>query len=177
VAYVLYSSLTQIAYRYLLVNIVLTLITLAICIESFTEAVGKNLFAFNVAVVLLIGVYGFYTNDRVEDTQLGAYRVMNVETREFAFLEKENAYDKVIAYGCTWEQQRLTDTAQGFLLHHRAFTHMKRFPVGPDAEYVLFGNSCYDSTGYHNMLMNSNYYSVFKATDGDIWAEVFKRRR
>lgn len=176
VAYILYSSLTQIAYRYLLVNIVLTLIILALCIESFSEAISKNLFAFNVAVILLIGAYGFYTNDRVEDTQLGAFRVMNVETHEFAFLEQENAYDKEIAYNCTWEHERLTDTAQGFLLRGRPFTHMKRFPVGPDADYVLFGNSCYDSTSYHNMRTNSNFYSVCRVSDGDVWAEVFKRR-
>ncbi len=175
VTYLLYSSLTHIGYRYLIVIIVFVLIFFAVCMSTYIAAGSKNLFYFAVGGILLIGVYGFYSNDRAEDTQLGAFREMNVQLQEFSYLEKENAYDKEIAYGCTWEMLRLTDTLQGFLSSARTFTHMQRFPIGPHTEYAIFGNCCDNSPDeYQHMLANPAFHSVYKVKDGEMWAEIFK---
>ena len=103
---------------------------------------------------------------------------MNVQMHEIAFLEKENAYDKEIAYGCNWEQLRATDTLLGFLSSGRTLTHMTPFPVGPHTEYALFGNICgeRDKDDYQLMLKNPDFHLVYKIKDGEKWAEIYKRK-
>lgn len=178
VIFLFYSSLTQIAYRYLLVDIVFVLIFLAVCISTYIAAFPKNAYYFATCCVILIGAYGFYSNDRHEDTQLGAFGVMNVEMQELAYLQKENAYNKEIAYNCNWEQLRFTDTLQGFVTAGHTFTHMTPFPISEKTEYVLFGNYCDDkeAADYQRMLVNPDFRSVFKVRDGEEWVEVFKRK-
>ena len=174
-AFLLYSSLTQIGYRYLMVDIIFILIFLAVCIDAYTTAESNYLFYGAVCGVMLIGGYGFYSNERTEDCQLGSFQVMNVQMHEIAYLEKSNAYDQEIAYGCTWEKERFTDTLQGFLSSGRALKNMVRFPVRPSAEYAIFGNSCGDLDDYRQMLHNPGFHTVYKIRDGKIWAEIFKR--
>jgi dolichyl-phosphate-mannose-protein mannosyltransferase len=176
VVFLLCSSLSQIGYRYLQAGIYLIMVFLAVCIVTFIEAGGKRLYYGAAAGILLIGAYGFYVNNRHEDTGLGAFEVMNVQLHEFSFLEKENAYDKEIACGCTFEKYRMTDTFEGFLSSKRLFTNIKLFPVGPTTEYALFGNSCRDEEEYQLMLTDTNFHSVFKMRDGNTWAEIFKRK-
>jgi len=176
VAFLFYSSLTRIAYRYLLVDIIFVLIFLALCTSTYVTTGGKNLFYFAICCIALIGAYGFYSNDRVEDTQLGAFKVMNVQMQELAYLEKENAYNKEIAYGCGYECGPFTDTLEGFLSSGRSFTRMERFPVGPHTEYAIFGNRCGVGDDYTRMLTNPDFQTVYKVRDGEIWAEIFKRK-
>jgi hypothetical protein len=172
--YLFYSSLTQIGYRYLLVILVLIMIFQAVSITLFADAGDRRIYYVAAAGILIINAYGFYSNERVEDTQMGAFQVMNVQLKEFAFLEKENAYDEEIAYGCTWESYRMVDTVQGFLSSGRIFTHLKRFPVGPHTDYAMFGNSCGDEADYRSILTNPDFHLVFKMRDGNIWAEIYK---
>jgi hypothetical protein len=174
-AFLFYSSLTVIGYRYLLVNIILLLVFLAICISTFVAAGGKNLFYIAIAGIIGIGIYGFFSNERYEDTQLGAFQVMNVELGELSYLEKENAYDKEIAFGCTWEGLRFTDTLQGFLSSNRIFTHMKRFPVGPQAQYAVFSDCSDNQDDYNLMRSNPNFHLAYEIKDGKIWAAIYKR--
>ena len=178
VIYLLYSSVTHIAYRYLIVIIVFLMIFLAISITTYVAASGKTLFYFTAGSILLIEAYGFYSNENLWDTQLGAFRVMNVQMHEFAYLEKENAYDKKIAYGSNWEALRCTDTLLGFLSPGRRFANMVRFPVDTSCEYAIFGNfSCNEEEEYRRILTNPHFSSVYKIRDGEVWAEVFKNRK
>ncbi len=172
--YLFYSSLTQIGYRYLLVILVLIMIFQAVCLIMFVDAVDKRLYSVAFAGILAINIYGFYSNERVEDTQMGAFQVMSVQLKEFAFLEKENAYDKEIACGCTWERYRMVDTAQGFLSSGRIFTNLKPFPVGPHTDYAIFGNSCGDKDDYQKIITNRDFHLVLKIKEGNIWAEIYK---
>ena len=173
--FLLYSSLTQIGYRYLLVNIVFILVFLAVCYNTFIQSSNRSWYYITIAGILLIGVFGFYTNDRYEDTQLGAYRVMNVEMQAYSFLEKEQAYDKEIAFACTWTAIRLNDTAQGFLRSKRIFTNLQRFPITPTTQYAIFGNSCEDKGDYLLMQKNPDFHLVYQVRDGDMWAAIYKR--
>ena len=178
VIFVLYSSLTQIAYRYMIVCIVFTMVFLAVCITTFIATEIKPVFYMAICGILLIGAYGFYSNDRAEDTQLGAFGTMNIELHEFSYLEKEHAYDKDIAFACTWELLRLTDTTQGFLSSSRTFTHLHRFPVTPATEYAMFGNCCdCDPGDYQRMIKDTSFHRVFAMKDRRMWVEIYKRNR
>ncbi len=176
--FLFYSSLTEIGYRYLLAAIVLILIFMAVSIGTCITAVAglsNRLFYVAAGGIILIGAYGFYPNDRTEDAQLGAFHTMNVELHNIAFLEKENAFDKEIAVGCSWEHEWLTDTLHGFLSSGRTFTHTKRLPVGPQTEYAVFGNACGERDDYRLILTDPGFHLVYKTKTGKIWAEIYKR--
>jgi 4-amino-4-deoxy-L-arabinose transferase-like glycosyltransferase len=172
-AFLYYSSLTLIAYRYLWVVIMFVLIFLAVCISMFIATGGPKLYYVAVAGILLIGFYGFYTNDRTEDTQLGAFRVMNVQLHGVAYLEKENAYDQQIAYESNWAKLHYTDTMEGYLSSGRVFTRIGHFPWGPSTPYALFDHHG-DEADYALMLHNPDYHIVYKIADGDTWTVIFK---
>lgn len=175
-SFVLYAALTQVAYRYQIVVIILVLIFLAVCMDLFISAAGNKAFYGTVAAVLLIGAFGFYTNDRAEDTQLDAYKVMKVQMGELAYLEKEKAYDKEIAYGCPWEQIRFTDTMEGYLSSGRTFTHLVVFPIGPGAEYATFTNIWGEEKNYPaEIKAHPEFHLAYRVQDGKWWAEVYKR--
>jgi predicted outer membrane lipoprotein len=148
---------------------------MAVCYSTFVQAAGNRWYYTSIAGILLIGAFGFVTNDRYEDTQLGAYRVMNVEMQAYTFLEKEQAYDKEIALACTWTAIRLNDTAQGFLSSKRIFTNLKRFPITPTTQYAIFGNSCEDKGDHLLMQKNPDFHLVYQVKDGDMWAAIYKR--
>lgn len=175
-AFLFYSSFIQVAYRYLIGDIAFILIFFAVCIATYITAGGKWLFYFAIAGVLLTGAYGFYTNDRAEDTQLGAYQMMNMQMHEIAYLEKENACDKEIAFGCNQEQLRFTDTLAGYVNSRQALRHMHPFPIGPGTVYAIFGNCCGDEPYYQSFLKNPDFHLVYSIRDGALWAEIYKRK-
>lgn len=177
ILFLLYSSLTEIGYRYLLANILLVLIFLSVSIGTYITATGKHLFYIALVGVLLIGIYGFRSNTRFEDTQLGAFHVMNVELANIAYLQRENAYNKEVAVDCAIEGLWFTDTIQGFVTPGRVFTNITRFPIKPSTEYVVLGNTCQSGdAAYRQMLADTAFQSVYKIKDHEIWAEIFKRK-
>jgi Dolichyl-phosphate-mannose-protein mannosyltransferase len=173
-AYIFYASLSQVAYRYNLVAIVLVMIFLAVCISLFIDLVGKNLYPVAIGGILLVGIFAVFTDGGNNDTDLEAFHAINVQVKEVAFLEKENAYDKNIAIGCYWEGVHLTDTLEGFLSSNHVFTKVAHYPVAPNADYAVFDNICGSDPDYDRMVIDSNFHLVFKIHDSKSWAEIYK---
>lgn len=174
--YLLYSSLTQIGYRYLLTGIILTLIFFAVCVSVFAAAGGRGIYRIAVVGILLIGAYGFYTNDRFEDTQLGAYNAMKVQMHNIDYLYAQNATGKEIAIGCAVQELWYTDSMQGFLAPGRTFTNVKRLPVVPTTEYVIVSGNCGSDEDRIRMAADTMFRRVYRYEDGPAWTELYQRK-
>ncbi len=174
-AYLFFSMLSVLTYRYLLAEIVLLLIFLAVCIETFIMAGGKVVFYCAIAGILLIEAYAFYSDEGVDDTDLGAFHAMKVQRDVVAYLEKANAYDKEITTGCFWETVHLIDSTEGFLSSSRLFSKISWDTARPQTDYAVFDNVCWSPT-YEHIQKNPAFHLVYKTTDGPIWAEIYQHK-
>ena len=173
-AYLFYSSLSQPAYRYLLVAIILALVFLAVSINLFVTAAGSYLFYVAAVGIILIGAYGFYSDEGNTDADIESYHAMKVEQNAISYLEKEQAYDKEIAIGCFWALGQFNDTLQGFLSSNRIFSKIKHVDAGPTTDYAIFDNIC-SGYGYDNMVKNPGFHLAYKTREGQSWTEIYKR--
>jgi hypothetical protein len=172
-AYLFFSLLSTVTYRYLIVEIILLFIFLAVFIDAFVIAAGKNIFYLAIAGIVLIGAYAFYSDEGTDDTDLAAFHAMKVQKRVVAFLEKANAYDKEIAPGYFWGTVHFIDTTEGFLSSGRTFTKINWDVARPQTDYVVFDN-VYPPNGYDDIRNNPAFHLVYRTTDGNIWAEIYK---
>jgi hypothetical protein len=175
VAYLCFSSLSVLTFRYLLVEIVLLLIFLAVCIDMFITASAHALYPISIVGILLVGVCAYNADSGNDDTDLEAFHAMKVQKAVVAYLEKENAYDKEVTMGCFWETVHLIDTTQGFLSSGRVFTKINWDTAGANTDYAVFDNVCSSST-YERMVQNPAFHLAYRIKDGRTWSEVYKRQ-
>jgi len=167
VSYLCFLGLSVTTYRYLTCNIFLAMVFLAVCIIELAAASGYKLYYAAIAGILLLGVYGYYSDDGDFETDPGVFPEIRVEMKEVAFLEKQNAYDKEVGITYGWLLWHYTDTLEGFLSTPRVFTKMKHFPPNPNTNYVVFGNQDildYNDL-YHHISHSPDYHLVFRVTD------------
>ncbi len=173
-AYLFFSSLSVITYRYLIVEIMFVMILLAVSINMFTDAFGRAIYYTAIAGILAIGAIGYCNDGGNDDTDLEAFNAMKVEQAVVRFLEKENAYDKEITGGCFWELQHFRFPEQGFLTTSRTFTKISGDTATTNTDYAIFDNVCPDQT-HDRMQRNGSFHLVFKQKVGETWAEIYKR--
>ncbi len=173
--YLCFSSLSVLTFRYLLVEIVMLLIFLAVCIDIFIVAGASVLYPIAIAGILITGALAFYNDKGNDDTDLEAFHAMKVQKDVVSWLEKSNAYDKEVTMGSFWEEVHLIDTTQGFLSSGRVFTRFSWDTAGTQTDYAVFDNICYSNT-YERMVKNSAFYLVYRTQSGRTWAEIYKHR-
>jgi 4-amino-4-deoxy-L-arabinose transferase-like glycosyltransferase len=173
-AYFCFLSFTAVTFRYVLVQIVLVNIFLAVCLDAFILAGGRALYYAAIAGILLIGVFAFYFDEGNDDTDLEAFHAMHVQKNVVAFLERENGYDKVISGGCWWGLVHFYDTSQGYLSSRRIFSKISWDAPGRKSDYVIFDNICRDSN-YERIRKDTAFSLVYKTRENKTWAEVYHR--
>lgn len=174
-AYLCFSSLTVLTYRYLLIEIIFVLIFLAVCINIFIEQSYSSFYPVTLSAILVAGVLGIYTDDGHDDTDLEAFHAMTVQKSAICYLEQKLAFDKEINAACFWELAQLTDTNQGFLNTGKTFTHINWDTATANTDYVILDNICWNGR-YEQTAKNPLFKLVYRATSGRSWTEVYQRK-
>lgn len=172
VAYLCFSSLSVLTYRYLLVDIVLLLVFVAVCIDTFARQFGSSLFYIAVAGIAVIAVFAFKYDEGHDDTDLDAFRAMTVQKKIVAYLEAHDAYDKEVAGSGFWELAHLVDPMQGYLGSARTFTRINWGVAGPNTDYAILDNVWWDPANEH-AINDSGFHVIYTARAGDIWSEIY----
>lgn len=175
VLHLCFLSLTMPSYRYLLVNVILMLVFLAVSADAYIAAAGKKFYYIAIAGVLLIGAFAFYADEGNTDADLESFHAMKVEQDVISYLETEGAYDKEIIIGCYFALPNFRDTMSGFLSSRRVFTRVSHDPVGPGMDYAVFDNICGDYDR-KRVMGDPHFYLSYKTQNSRSWAEVYKRR-
>lgn len=176
VAYLCFSSISVMTYRYLLVVVVLALVFCAVALDSFIAALGDKLFFISLILIAISANNAYWHDGGTDDTDLEAYHAMDVQLGVARFLEKDNAYDKEVAWGSFWELAQLVDTMQGFRNTPRPFTRINWDTATATTDYAIFDNIC-PRLNYERVKANSNYSLVFTVRSGHSWAEVYRKKK
>ena len=174
ILYLFYLSFSLVAYRYLLADVVLLWVLLAVCIDTYITAAGRYLFYTAIAGILCIGAYAFYSDEGDTDADIGVFNAMKVQQQEIAYLEKEQAYDREIVIGCYYAIGHFTDTMQGFLSSPHVFTRVKHENVSAGTDYAIFDNVC-NYNDYDGIVKNPQFHLVYKIQHGSSWGAIYKR--
>lgn len=174
VAYLCFSSISVMTYRYLLVAVILVLVFCAVALDTFINTLGKKLFLASLVLISISAIIAYWADGGNDDTDLEAYHAMDVQREVARFLEDDNAYDKEVSWGSFWELAQLVDTMQGFRNTSRPFTHINWDTATANTEYAIFDNIC-PRQNYNRLKASGKYSLVFRAHSGRSWVEIYRR--
>lgn len=157
--------------RYVFPSLVVLLLLLAMYMDRLIAA--SALPALRVvlpAYIFAAGVVNYCLYWR----QLVAYQQMDAQLDVVNYFEKNGFYDKYIA--CSFlEHEHLTDARTGFLRGGRVFGHVSE-EIGDTTTAVVIDNIDTDAS-FGRIRADSAFHLVHRYQNGEIWVEVYERRR
>lgn len=174
--FIAFSASNFYIYRYMIAAIMPALFIASALLNLFISRSYKWLYYVSLACFATISWYAITGNKAYHgDCDLNAYKAMEVEQAVIDYMETNQYHDRYVASGGFLEVVHLTDTATGFLRKNKHFKHVK-WTIDDSTELIIFNNIENDAR-YDEIKKGNKFEMVYRFEKGDVWSEVYERRR
>lgn len=171
--FICFSSLNFFTYRYLLAALIPLFFFVAVVINQYLDRSYPVLFYPVLLLLLGASTYSFCMNDSYGDSDLGAFKGMDVQQQEVDFLLKHYPDSTYIGCGSFLSRQHLIDPASGFLHGAPAFKHVK-WEFDENTQIIVFGSIETDYRYDEKRKDTVHFKRQFRYQQGPIWTEIYK---
>ena len=173
--FLVFSSFNFYTARYVIVAIVMSSVVLGALGDACLRVTHAVLAPLFILLIAGVGIWSYSVSNNEGDTGRLSFAAMDAQKSVVEYLMQEEAYDKNITAFSFMHRKHLTDSATGYLMEGRIFTHVE-WDFSGNSDYVVFDNIDPDYR-YGEIISDKSMVRVHRFAERGIWSEVYRRRR
>ncbi|MCW3124329.1 MAG: hypothetical protein JWQ38_3821, partial [Flavipsychrobacter sp.] len=170
-----FSTMNFYTYRYVMAAIFPLLFLVAVFADMLMTNSYRALYYPVIAVLFVVSFFSFKNDDGYGDTNLGAYKGMEIQQDVVNYMEQTKAYEAHVGAGSFLERQHLVDSSTGFLHSGNGFKNTV-WDIDELTDFAIFDNLESDYRYGTEFNKDSSFVLVHRCQKNGIWAEIYKRK-